>query len=284
MIIQLCLAFSLALWYVIQPFMGEYFNLRSRMLLYEYLMGTPTISKSKEHQLKQERQSQRFNQLSFSEQQELKNDYRQLQNYAARSSGQKIRDGMYRLITQIPPFEQAWIFFSIVISLLVLLKKEGAKQSLWLLLLIVCAYAADNQLTGKIHSTSPDEQLFPQESLIIEKYLETPLSPNFFDQKEQLEQGWKHYLLDRWSSPLPDSLWPLEEAEFNFTLARLRLLRNQPFSDWLYFFHEKLSFFSLCCYLLWNGLFAWSLSSQSVLSLLKNFNNNSIKKRRFYAS
>ena len=43
---QLCLVFSLMLWYMIQPFMGEYFALRSRMLLYEYVMGTSEILKS----------------------------------------------------------------------------------------------------------------------------------------------------------------------------------------------------------------------------------------------
>ena len=43
-IAQLCIAFSLLLWYAMQPFMGEYFDLRSRMLLYEYAMGTSPSS------------------------------------------------------------------------------------------------------------------------------------------------------------------------------------------------------------------------------------------------
>ena len=36
---QLCIAFSLMIWYLTQPFMGEYFALRSRMLYMNMYMG-----------------------------------------------------------------------------------------------------------------------------------------------------------------------------------------------------------------------------------------------------
>ena len=58
---QLCIALSLMLWYMTQPFMGEYFALRSRMLLYEYVMGTSDISKTKNGQEEKfERRRERF--------------------------------------------------------------------------------------------------------------------------------------------------------------------------------------------------------------------------------
>lgn len=259
-IIQLCLAFSLLLWYMMQPFMGEYFALRSRMLLYEYTMGTSEILKARTGEdVKMIRQTQRFNQLANEEQQLLKNDYKQLQDYAKRPTLKKIEDGMRLLIQDIPPFEQAWIFFSITIAILILLKREGAKQAALILPLIVAAYGIDNQLTGKLPSPSPDYGLFPTEEFILRRYLDEPLAATPLAQKEQLEKGWKQYLLENWSSDRKTSD-SLEEAEFNFTLARLKLLHAQPRSEWLHTFHEKLGPLFLILYLLWNGLFAWVVS------------------------
>jgi hypothetical protein len=259
-IAQLCLAFSLMLWYMAQPFMGEYFALRSRMLLYEYVMGTSDILKAREGQeAKLERQSQRFQALPQMEQQLLKEDYQQLQAHAKRPAWRKIEDGLRVLIRDIPPFEQAWIFFSITIAILILLKKEGAKQAAWILPLIVLVYAVDNQRTGKSSFSSPDDSLFPTEELIVERYLKEPLAASPLVQKEQLERGWQLYLIDNWSSGLKEGD-PLEEAEFNFTLARLKLLHQQPRSEWLHSFHQRLQPLTLFIYFLWNGLFAWVVS------------------------
>lgn len=246
-IIQLCLAFSLMLWVVFQPFMGEYFALRSRMLLYEYVMGTSTIFKSEDER---ERQINRF---KLSPERELIiEDYRQLENYAKRSPLEKIKQGLQTLIQKVPPFEQAWIFFSIVISILILLRKEGATKVAWLLPLIVLAYALDNQTSGKMEGTQPDHHLFPPENLIVQKYIEEPFSKNPNEQRKQLEKGWNQYLIKNWSSNEN-----LEEGEFNFTVARLKLLHGQPYSEWLYSFHKKLTLTALMAYFIWNFLFAW---------------------------
>ena len=124
-IAQLCIAFSLLLWYAMQPFMGEYFALRSRMLLYEYVMGkTPTSDPEKREQLEQ--RAQKFEKLA--EKELLLADYHQIQAYAQRPTLQKIAEGVQGLLLKLPPFEQAWIFFSIVISLLILLKR-GSQTS-----------------------------------------------------------------------------------------------------------------------------------------------------------
>lgn len=264
-IIQLCLAFSLLLWYIAQPFMGEYFHLRSRMLLYEYVMGTSGgVKANADLEEKLSRQAQRFVQLSNLDQEWIRKDYQYLQIYAQRPFFQKVEDGLRRLIHHIPPFEQAWIFFSITLAILILLKVEGVKQAIWLLPLIVFFYALDNQLTGHPQSRSPDYELFPTEEMIVQRYLKGSLPPTFFEQKEQLESGWKKYLIDTWSSHLNEKdSYPLEEAEFNFTLARLKRLKNQPLSEWLNLFHEKLGYFSLFIYLLWNGWFAWMVTQST---------------------
>ena len=269
---QLCLAFSLLIWYMAQPFMGEYFALRSRMLLYEYAMGTSDILKARPGQeAKLERQAQNFKQLPVGEKQLLEEDYQNLQNYAKRPPLKKIEEGFRLFVRDIPPFEQAWIFFSIVIAILILLKKEGAKQAAWILPLIVMAYAVDNQLTGIPQSASPDYHLFPKEELIVQNYLTEPLSPILLEQKEQLEKGWNRYLIDNWSSnQTQNENDQPETAEFNFTVARLNLLHSQPRSEWLHVFHEKLGLFPLFLYLLWNGLFAWVCGARPIFVSIHN--------------
>lgn len=255
-IIQLCIAFSLMLWYLFQPFMGEYFALRNRMLVYEYAMGTSDVLKARPDQTaKLERQAKRFIALPEQEKDDSITDYREIQTYAKRSTLQKIGDGIRKFIVGIPPFEQAWIFFSITISILVLLKIEGARQAVWILPLIVAAYAVDNQLEGKRPYVSPDSQLFPTEETIIHQYLNVPLAQNPMEQKKQLEEGWKRYLVDHWSQKNDE-----EEAEFNFTIARLKLLHTESLDGWLGSFHEKIHPIILACYLLWNLFFAWMIS------------------------
>lgn len=262
---QLCLAFSLMLWYLVQPFMGEYFSLRSRMLLYEYVMGTSDMLKGKKDQEKKlERQAERFKQLPENEQHLLSKDYHQLKDYATRPTLQKIHDGIRTLIREIPPFEQAWIFFSVIIAILILLKVEGAKQAAWILPLLVLAYSIDNQMTGKIPSPSPDSLLFPTEETIVQHYLTEPLSPSLFDQQKQLEKGWKRYLIENWSIHRnQNEEAALEEAEFHFTLARLNLLHSQKRSEWLHHFQERLHPLLLFFFLMWNLLFAWGVSANA---------------------
>lgn len=257
---QLCIAFSLLLWYGVQPFMGEYFALRSRMLLYEYVMGTSELLKKNGQEEKLERQANRFQLLPENQKNIVIQDYQLIQEYATRPPFQKMLDGLHLLILEIPPFEQAWIFFSITIAILILLKMEGAKSAAWLLPLIVVAYSIDNQVTGKI-SSSPDLKLFPTEEIIIKRYLAEPLPASPLEQKQHLEKGWKNYLIDQWSiDQEKDENQRFEKAEFHFTLARLNVLHAQPRSEWLNTFHEKLSLVSLLFFLAWNVLFAWIVS------------------------
>ena len=261
-IIQLCLAFSLMLGYMAQPFMGEYFNLRSRMILYEYVMGKSNILNDQsplDSQLGT--QSKRFTQLALIEQQQVKKDYQSLYQYANRPILKKIEDGLRILIQAIPPFEQAWMFFSIILAILILLRKEEVQQAIWILPLVVLAYTIDNQLTGKSVVSSPDVILFPTEEMIAEHYVKEPLAKNIFKQKEQLEKGWNLYLIEKWSSNLNKPFTDLlEEGKFNFTLARLKLLQNQSPSNGLNLFHQKVNPLWLFIYFLWNSLFAWVVS------------------------
>ena len=150
------------------------------------------------------------------------------------------------MIQQVPPFEQAWIFFSIVIPILLLLKREGAKQAAWLLPLLVIAYGVDNHMTGKVPPVQPDAHLFPSEEVIVKTYLAAPMGSSPEIQREQLEKGWKRYLIEKWSPDLAgDENQRLEDAEYNFTVARLHTLHGQPRSEWLLSYHEKAALLTL---------------------------------------
>ncbi|WP_068468492.1 hypothetical protein [Candidatus Protochlamydia phocaeensis] len=270
-IIQLCLAFSLILWYATQPFMGEYFSLRSRMLLYEYVMGNSEIVKKQLHQEdKLQRQAQRFARLPQAERQKVLEDYQALHLYATRPALKKIEDGLRALFLEVPPFELAWLCFSVVIAVLLLLKVEGAKQAAWLLPLITLTFALDNRLNGHPSYQSPDYALFPTESFLIEHYLKEPLGHTPSEQKEQLQKGWEQYLVEQWSPPLLkegiSGKQQLEEAEYAFTLARLDRLHGQAPSNWLVTFREQLSSFRLALYLAWNLFFAWMMNRSNVRS------------------
>lgn len=266
-ICQLCIGFSLVLWLLFQPFIGEYFTLRSRMLLYEYVMGTSDLLRKAGQEEKLQRLSEQFNHLPESQKSLVLSDYRLLQEYTRRPALQKLIDGIQSFILDIPPFEQAWIFFSITIAILILLKTEGAKSAVWLLPVIVFAYAVDNQLTGKTAS-SPDLHLFPTEEKIIQDYLKEPLSDSFLSQQKQLERGWQNYLIDRWSfTQEANEEQKIEEGEYQFTLARLKLLHNEPYSEWLNTFHKKQNLLLLFLFLAWNTLFAYIVSRPNRVEL-----------------
>lgn len=231
-ILQLCIAFSLVLWYAAQPFMGEYFTLKSHMLLYEFVT---------------EKNADLFN--SIEERELISKDYQVIKDYSQRSPLKKMIDGIRVLMIQIPPFQLAWMVFTSIIGVLLLLGKPGARQAAWILPLIALAYAVDNRTTGKDAYQSPDSVLFPTEQVILQE----PLSKNIALQREQLQKGWENYLVANWGSDL-------KSAEFNFTVARLVKLHHQPMASWLNSFHEKSSYWILLIYIMWNLYFAMAVS------------------------
>jgi len=270
-ILQLCISFSLILWTVAQPFMGEYFDLRSRMILYEYAMGTSDILKKRGEEIKLEKQKERFAQLPDSEKNFILNDYQHLQNYAQRPVYTKILDGIKFFILGIPAFEIAWLFFSIVIAILLLLKVTGAKEAVWILPLLTLAYTIDNRLDGLPEKKAPDYLLFPSEQLIIQKYTHEPLGSDLSLQRDQLRAGWNRYLVENWL-PLKyqdhDFEAQVDQAEFQFTLARLQRWHGYPMQMTISTFREKVGTFQLVAFMTWNLLLAWIMNRKERLRLI----------------
>ncbi len=262
-IVQLCFAFSLILWFSTQPFMGEYFTLRSRMLLYEFVMGNSDILINQKNQSeKLFRNSERFKKLDLDQQESIKEGYRTIQAYAQRPAFTKILDGIKVLFLRIPAFQLAWIFFAVVIGVMLLLNKPGARQAAWILPLITLIYAIDNYTMGHPALSDPDTILFPSEKVIMHDYLDDKNISNL--DRDQLQEGWNKYLVVNWSTDssltAPEKL---ENAEFNFTTARLMLLSKELPDHWLEAFYEKSSYFLLSLYLIWNLIFAWSMRERT---------------------
>ena len=263
-IIQLCLAFSVLLWNASEPFVGEIFTLKSRLLFYQDVMGIPAkdnISIEKVERLN--RNADRFKSLPNQTKNQLVDNYQVIQKQLQRSFLDKITSVISLFAHRISPYELAWIFFSIVISILLLKRIEGAAQAVWLLPLLAAAYAVDSRWYGTSDQLSLESRLFPSEKELIENYIKEQLSHDVFVQQEQLLNGWKRYLIVKWGHQHPSEDHMIfekqtEDAEFNFTLARLELRSKQK--D--FFILEKNqsipSYPLLILYFFWNTYFAYT--------------------------
>lgn len=228
-IIQLCLAFSVLLWNASEPFVGEIFTLKSRLLFYQDVMGIQTggeVSQEKVERLA--RNAERFQALPKKMKEKLTQDFQQIQKQLQRSFWDKLTSVVSLFSAKISPYELAWIFFSIVISIMLLKRVDGASEAVWLLPILVACYAADARLFPKPTENAFEAGLFPTESELVENYVHGPLSENVFEQQEQLLNGWKRYLIINWTKQAPSTDQAaferqVEDGEFNFTLERLKL-------------------------------------------------------------
>jgi hypothetical protein len=266
-ILQLCLTFSAVLWYSFQPFMGEYFSLKSRMLVYEYAKGTSSLLKSDEQKETLRRNAERFAALPALEKESVELDYERLLHYSTRPLPIKLYDGAKALLFDVHPFKLAWIVFATLVSIFLLMKREGGASAAKLLPILALFYGIDNQINGLKPYVSPDLDLFPSEYVIVNEYMTEPLSSIVATQREQLRKGWEQYLLVNWgmrNGQLTNEEVGLseqiEQAEFNFTLARIKAIHGEPLRNWKASFREKTSTLIPVAYFIWNLFFAWMIN------------------------
>lgn len=264
-IIQLCLAFTLIVWSGSLPFMGELFAFKAKALLYQNVMGDKSLHISGDKD-KMERNKERFLLLPKEHQARYQQHYETLQAKSDTTFSTKLWRSIKIVAFELPSFEQAWIFFSIVIAIMLLLKVDGAVQAAWLLPVIALCYAFDNHWHGNKAPVSPDMQLFPSEEVIVSNYLKKPLSESIFDQQEELRQGWQLYLVQDWAHEQPSSdpilfTKQVEDGEYAFNLARLDRLIESPEMPEIFFFQKQESTILLVIYILWNFFFAWIVKS-----------------------
>jgi hypothetical protein len=244
-IIHLCLAFSLFLWIASQPFMGDLFAVKSELVLYEAVV---------EKQDLMEKLSTDDN-LLVSKQYEILKDKLQIP-FSAKSMMM-----LRLLIVQTPPWEQAWLFFSFIIPLLLLLRIEGAVQVCWLLPVITLGFCLNNQINMLQLQNRSEYGLFPTEEYIVQRYLGGSLEGNILGQQNELNKGWENYLITEWAHESPADVMQVRDnqvvkGEFAFNIARIKARQNEKILavDQV---PQRQSLLVLFIYLMWNFFFAF---------------------------
>lgn len=256
-IIQLCLAFTIILWNAAQPFSGELFSLKSKLVLYEDITGsTPRPGLSVEKIARLDRNAKRFEGLSEKEAEPIVAGHQKVKDLLKRSFIDKLASSWHLMLYEIPPFEQAWLILSLIIPILLLKRVEGAAQVVWLLPLLSALYAFDNRAYGHRSSPSAESMLFPTEQRLVAEFMKEPLSANVFEQQGQLQDAWKAYLIKVWTPEDPGSEFAAEQGEFAFNLARARAIGSERISPISGSPHIQEPLLILGLYVFWNALFA----------------------------
>ena len=274
-ILQLCVAFTLIFWTCGLPFMGDLFSYKSKILLYQDIMGDNALlqkldaTKADQLQSKFVRNSERFKQLPRSQKIQILEGYNSVQKLTTTTFFEKMQKSIMILLVGLPPLELVWIILAVVVSILLLLRIEGATHAAWLLPLVVLAYAMDNQFHGKPSPPSPDAALFPSEQVIVNDYLREPLSSSIQEQHQQLKHGWELYLIQEWAKQIPSANSnvfqdQVEEGEFAFNVARVvahaKVKEQSHFEN----LRSKESIIYLLIYFFWNVYFAWVVTKKNI--------------------
>jgi len=261
-IIQLCLAFTIILWHMAQPFSGELFGVKSNLLLYQDVMGIPSHDNPTEEKLSRLKHNhERFQALPSIQKQEIATGYQAVQKELQRTFLDKFIQSWHVLAFEIPAFEQAWLFFSVIISILLLKRVEGAAFAVWLLPLLTALYAFDSRWEG-VSSSHSEAHLYPTELILVTEYLDKPLSDNIFEQKDELQKAWQLYLIKDWAKQEPaddptEQKLQAEQGEFAFNIMRIEWRsHNKPDNHPGKTPYEPL--WVLTLYLFWNTYFAYT--------------------------
>lgn len=244
-ILQLCLAFTAICWNGGYPFLGHLHEIRSQALLYKYVLDNDS--------------------LSTSEREKVEADYEALTTRYEEGYLDKMKSGVRILFLELSPLMRLWLLFAVIIPILVLLQKPGARQAVWLLPLLAGTYAFDNWNYAPMARVRADVALFPSEATLVDDYLGTPLSGSVAEQRHQLTYAWQRYLASVWAQQTPaDDLGLLTTqaaaGELRFTLARLDALAYQPAMPQWRYRHTPLF---LALFVLWNTLFAWCTAKEA---------------------
>lgn len=263
-IIQLCLAFSLILWVLAEPFTGEHFRTHTSLLMVQTAVGKGNRFIDAD---KLARHHERFLQLSKDRQEKLLREYRRLEQHTQRSLMERLRQSLAGLLFHLPAFTQAWIIFSIAICVLLLLGFDGAANAAWLLPLITLCYSIDNHMHGIIPPKSIDELLLPTEEQLLRDYGHKDGS------NQALKQAWERYLVSKWARTTPAADPDLfqrqvEAGEHALTVARVEQRLTHPQEGIMPLGATQKPLFLLCLFCLWNLLLTLLVQRHSPRALI----------------
>jgi hypothetical protein len=208
-ILYLSVACSLLMWILGSPFVNETLSLRTNENLYMNITGNPTLIESALTDKDVERISEAatfWNAIPLLDREELTNHYYRIKENTL-SFPQKLKN-CFQLFLSFPLTWQCWLIWSLIIPVLMLLRKPGMKLPLILLgLLGIATLFQPAQHTERNH--------YPKESDLY-PFLDKPLSSSILEQKSQLEMAFDKYLADSVNSK------SVEEGRYQFLIRQFK--------------------------------------------------------------
>lgn len=243
LIFQLCLSFSLLLYFLGFSFFGSHFFYQSELLLVESAMGNQELlSRLSPDRAESSRESalykkENFPLLSESDKQLLLSRKQAITDYFSSGILQKFAKS-FLFYLSIPLLLWIWIVLATVLSIYLLLGNRSAARLLFLLPICAALYGITNSIYGVF---PPEMKLFPSESALIK-----------LNSDQNLESAWELYLLEKWGNPGENNKKQLALAEQKFQIEWLKLKSGDPTSV----FKEKINPYFLLLFFLWNFYFA----------------------------
>jgi hypothetical protein len=249
LILQLCLSFSILLYFLGFPFFGSHFFYQSELLLVESAMGKQDLlakldpDKAQTHKESSLYKRNGFTRLPIEDQALLNLRKQAINDHFASSFITKLFEGLKQL-AKIPLPLLIWTPLAIILPILLLLKNDRASQYLMLLPLLTLIFAAQNFIFGTV---PPDTVLFPTEKQLSQ------IAPG-----ESMQSGWEKYLITHWGAPSENEEEQLALAEQRFQVRWIEKRSIDPASSW----NEKMNPWILLLFVAWNLYFAFAVKSR----------------------
>lgn len=270
-ILQLCIVLSYGLWCAAWPFMGEIFAVRSKLLLFEVVMGKGEFASRYTTQPQLHTNQKRFLELPELTKKRITEGFQKLSGKLNRPIYIKMTDALSLFIFDLPVFLQIWFIAGFFIPLWLLLGKAKAYHAVWLLPIIACCYAVDNRLNAIPAKLPADIGLFPSETYLVDHYLNEPLDSSVLKQQAQLAAAWDNYLIQEWVNAKNEVISQevlKEMGAYQFLAARVDKLAYRPLDSFQSQFKSQESLGMLFIFLLWNFFLAFSTFQEKPKELI----------------
>lgn len=246
LILQLCLSFSLLLYFLGFPFFGTHFFYQSELLLVESAMGNhDLLSRLSPERAESTSEMSLYKKLNFpllpySDQALLLSRKQAISDYFSLSAPEKLAKSL-KLYASIPLSLWIWIFLAIFLSICLLLGKTSVSKFLFLLPFCAALYGLSNTLYG----------IFPQEMQLFPSELEL----KEVGKSQDLKTAWENYLLEKWGNQGENRVKQLALAEQKFQMKWVEMKSADPASS----FSERVNPYLLLLFFLWNLYFVYQV-------------------------
>lgn len=228
-ILQLIASFSVFLFLLFDPFMGEHFRLKEELLLIQNIRGDEAlIEKAPLHQEKLRRNKARFSQLSPSARVAIDDRAHLLEWKMSASTLSKLGLGFKRVFFETPLILLIWIVLSTLFAIGCLKENVFLMRASWIAPFALLGYGY-----GIWQTAMPVKSPYPNESELISNHLKQPLRSSLEEQAADLKKAWELYLIEKWGNATPSTdplvyKSQLENGEFAFNVHLFDFKKNEP--------------------------------------------------------